>query len=191
MGFAAVQNEWADVDAAPGVTPPDDSRPDITRTFSLTLDRDLRDNYFDPEDGLLHRVIGSVSGGILGGDNDFWKIQAEAQWYRKLRGVTFATRVRVGYERAFGNSESVPDRSRFKLGGPHSVRGYDYQDIGPGDFVLLGNSEMRCPLFWILKGGLFLDAGNAWESFGDVRWKDFSTTSAGADPERAGETDVR
>ena len=68
---------------------------------------------------------------------------------------------------------------------------HDYQDIGPGDFVLLGNTEMRFPLFWIVGGGLFLDGGNAWESVRDVRWQDFRPTSAGDDPERAGETDVR
>ena len=190
-GFITVQNEWADLDADVGVVPPDDSRPDVTRTVLLTLDRDRRDNYFDPESGFLNRVIVSVSGGLLGGDNDFWKVQGESHWYRKASGVTFATRLRVGYERAFGESETVPDRQRFKMGGPNSVRGYDYQDIGPGDFVILANTEMRFPLFWIVGGGLFLDGGNAWESFGDVRWKDFRPTEARGDPERAGETDVR
>jgi outer membrane protein insertion porin family len=190
-GFAAVQNEWADVDAAHGVTPPDDSRPDITRTFSITLDRDRRDNYFDPETGQLHRVIGAVSGGVLGGDNDFWKVQAESHWYRTARRITFAGRLRIGYEQPFGGSDVVPDRQRFKLGGPNTVRGYDFQDIGPGDFLLLGNAEMRFPLFWIVGGAVFLDGGNAWETVGDVRWKDFHPTSPGNDPERAAESDVR
>jgi len=190
-GFVALQNEWADVDAENDVTPPDDSRPDITRTVSFTIDRDGRDNYFDPETGSLSRLTTAVSGGVLGGDNDFWKVQVEGHWYHTTHRLTFANRIRVGYEHAFGNSETVPDRLRFKLGGPNSVRGYDYQDIGPGDFVILGNTEIRFPLFWIVGGGVFLDGGNAWDSIRDVRWSDFNPASAGSDPERAAQTDFR
>jgi outer membrane protein insertion porin family len=190
-GFVAVQNEWADVDAEPGVIPPDGSKPDITRTVSLTLERDHRDNYFDPETGFLHRGTGSVSGGILGGDNSFWNVQVEGQWYRTSHRLTFANRLRVGYERPFGKSETVPDRLRFKLGGPNSVRGYDYQDIGPGDFVILANTEIRFPLFWIVGGGVFLDGGNAWESIGDVRWRDFNPARAEGGPDRARGGDFR
>jgi outer membrane protein assembly factor BamA len=134
----------------------------------------------------------AVSGGLLGGDNDFWKVQGQSDWFRSAWGwLTLAGRLRVGYEQPFGTSETVPDRQRFKLGGPNSVRGYDYQDIGPGDFVILGNVETRFPLVWRFSGALFLDGGNAWEDVGDVRWKDFDPTGTKDDPERAAETEFR
>jgi outer membrane protein insertion porin family len=190
-GWVTLENEWADLDAQPGVELPDDRRPVLTRTISLTGERDRRNDYFDPSRGFLNRLIGSVSGGALGGDNDFWRLTAEAQWFRTVAAVTFAGRLRVGYERPFGESEFVPDRDRFKLGGPTTVRGYDYQEIGPGDLLMLGNVEARVPLFWRLSLGTFLDAGNAWNEAGEVRWKDFRPFDTNDDPDRAGEADVR
>ncbi len=189
--WTALENEWSDIDADEGVEVPGGTDNDLTRTFTLTLDRDRRDDYFDPTRGFLNRIIGSVSGGILGGDNDFWRFQTEANWFRTMRGVTVAGRLRVGYEQPFGESETVPDYLRFKLGGANTVRGYDYQDIGPGDFLLLGNVELRVPFFWIVQGGVFLDGGNAWEDVDEVRWRDFHPTDPGDDPARASEADVR
>jgi len=190
-GWVTLENEWADVDAREGFELPDDRRPVLTRTFSLTTERDRRNDYFDPTRGFLNRVIASFSGGLLGGDNDFWRGQVESQWFRTLRGVTVAGRLRVGYEQPFGESDFVPDRDRFKLGGPSTVRGYDYQEIGPGDFLILGNLETRVPLVWRFSLGVFLDGGNAWEDIGDVRWEDFRTNATKDDPDRAAETEMR
>ncbi|MFN8178733.1 MAG: BamA/TamA family outer membrane protein [bacterium] len=191
-GWATLENEWAKIDLAPGQEPPDAAdRPDQTRTLSLTLERDRRNDYFDPTRGFLNRVIGSVSGGVLGGDNNFWRLQGEPQWFRQAKGLTLAGRLRVGYERPFGSSEFVTDRLRFKLGGPTTVRGYGYQEIGPGDFLILGNFELRFPLFWKLSGGLFLDGGNAWPDVSDVSWKDFRPFGTKDDPDRAKATEVR
>ncbi|HET9886956.1 MAG TPA: BamA/TamA family outer membrane protein, partial [bacterium] len=141
--------------------------------------------------GFLNRFIGSVSGGLLGGDNDFWKTQYESSVYFPYKKVVAAVRVRIGYEQPYGDSERVPDRSRFKIGGASTVRGYREQDIGPGDFLLLGNLELRFPIVWILKGGVFLDAGNAWQDAGDVQWSDFSFLDSKDDPQAAAQHDVR
>ena len=188
--WVGLQNEWADLDADEGVDPPDDEQPDLTRSISFTLDRDRRDDYFDPTGGLRNRILTSVSGGVLGGDNDFWKLQVESSWFR-TRGVTFAGRVRVGYEQPYGQSDAVPDRDRFKLGGAATVRGYRYQDIGPGDFLILANFETRFPLFWLFQGALFADGGNAWPDVDDVRWEDFRVRGHKEDTVRAAETEFR
>jgi outer membrane protein insertion porin family len=190
-GWATLQNEWADTDLGPEIELPDNTQTDVTRTFSLTTERDRRNDFFDPKRGFLHRIIGSVSGGWLGGDNDFWRLQGESQWFRTKRWLTLAGRVRVGYEQPFGDSDFVPDRERFKLGGPTTVRGYSYQEIGGGDFLMLGNFELRFPLFWQFSGGLFLDGGNAWEDVDDVSWDDFRLYDTKDDPVRAAQTDVR
>jgi outer membrane protein insertion porin family len=188
--WVALQNEWADID--PGtVPPPDDAAPDVTRSVSVTLERDRRDDYFEPHKGFLNRVFLRVSGGPLGGDNDFWKTYVESNWFRGVGPFTVAGRVRVGWERPFGRSDAVPDRERFKLGGATSVRGYGEQDIGPGDFLLLGNVEVRFPLVWIIDGGVFLDGGNAWERPADLSLRDFRPTEAKDDPDLAAETEFR
>jgi outer membrane protein insertion porin family len=189
--WVSLENEWADLDAEPDVDPPDDLRPDVTRSFTLTGERDRRDDYFEPDRGFVNRAIGSVSGGILGGDNDFWKTSVESSWYQPIKNVVLAGRVRVGYERPYGQSKRVPDRDRFKIGGATTVRGYREQDIGPGDFLLLGNLEVRFPIVWIVHGGVFLDAGNAWQDADQVGWSDFSILDTKDDPQRAAERDVR
>lgn len=190
-GWATLENEWADLDAQEGFELPDNRRPELTRSFTLTGERDRRNDYFDPTRGFFHRVIGGFSGGPLGGDADFWRGQVESQWFRTASSVTFAGRLRVGYEQPFGPSSFVPDRDRFKLGGPTTVRGYDYQEIGPGDFLLLGNVEVRMPLFWRLSLGTFADGGNAWEDVEDVRAADFRPTDPHDSAVDARENDVR
>ena len=173
------------------MTPPDDEAPDVTRSLALTLERDRRDDYFNPTKGFLNRIYGEVSGGVLGGDNDFWKSFVESNWFRDVGGFTLAGRLRLGIGRTFGNTAEIPDRERFKLGGATSVRGYREQEIGPGDFLILGNVETRFPLFWIIDGGVFLDGGNAWERASDVRLDDFRFHGADDDPAFAAETEVR
>jgi outer membrane protein insertion porin family len=188
--WLTLQNEWADVD--PGVVPPpDNAAPDVTRSVSLTVERDRRDDYFEPRKGFLNRGFVRLSGGPLGGDNDFWKTYVESSWFRKAGTFTLAGRVRVGTEEPFGRSEVIPDRDRFKLGGALSVRGYAEQEIGPGDFLILGNVEARFPIVWVLDGALFLDGGNAWESWSDVRLEDFRMRGTKDDPGLAAETEFR
>jgi len=188
--WVTLQNEWADVD--PGPVPLEDNpAPDVTRSVVLTAERDRRDDYFDPHKGFLHRGIVRLSGGPLGGDNTFWKASAESNWFRRVSLLTLAGRVRVGWERPFGQSDIVPDRDRFKLGGATTVRGYTEQEIGPGDFLILGNFEMRFPIVWLFGGAFFFDGGNAWERASDVRIGDFHLTDSKSDPDLAAETEVR
>ncbi|MCA9751240.1 MAG: BamA/TamA family outer membrane protein, partial [Gemmatimonadetes bacterium] len=180
--WVGLENEWADLDLGTGVAIPDDERPNITRSATFTLDRDHRDNFFEPEEGFRNRLLSSVSGGILGGDNDFWRVQIEASTYRTW-WATLAARVRVGIERPYGASDIVPDQQRFKLGGAASVRGYRYQEIGPGDFMVLANVETRFPLFWLFHGAAFLDGGNAWDRAQDIHWEDFDLNTSADESE--------
>jgi outer membrane protein insertion porin family len=192
-GWVGVESEWANVDAGERASQVTELEltPEVTRTVGVQIDHDRRDHLFNPEHGFLHRFIGSVSGGVLGGDNDFWKTQLESGWFRTIPFGVLAGRLRVGYERPFGDSDLIPDRDRFKLGGESTVRGYKEQDIGPGDFMLLGNIEARIPIFWKFETALFFDGGNAWNSASDVTWEDFRLTESKNDPDRAAETEVR
>jgi outer membrane protein assembly complex protein YaeT len=192
-GWLGVESEWANVDAGERESELAELEltPEVTRTVGTQIDHDRRDHLFNPENGFVHRFIGSVSGGPLGGDNDYWKTQLESGWFRSFPLGVVAGRIRVGYERPFGPSEIVPDRDRFKLGGESTVRGYKEQAIGPGDFMLLGNIEARIPLFWKFETAAFLDGGNAWNRASDVTWEDFRLTESKDDPVRAAETEVR
>jgi outer membrane protein assembly factor BamA len=100
-------------------------------------------------------------------------------YFRPAKGHTIATRVLAGAGFPFGNSVSLPYTKQFFSGGPHSVRSFRIRSIGPGtykpenfdvnsyfdqsgDIRFEGNIEYRFPIVSILKGALFMDAGNIW-----------------------------
>ncbi len=78
----------------------------------------------------------------------------------------------------YGNSSMLPFEKRFYAGGANSVRGWSVRTLGPGsyssrnsvtDFInqcgdirLDLSLEYRAKLFWVMEGGLFVDAGNIW-----------------------------
>jgi outer membrane protein insertion porin family len=134
--------------------------------------------------------------------NVFYKLVF--QWARHqpfflAKKWTLASRFRVSGMLEFGGRkdiEYIPTTERYYLGGASTVRGYAEQSIGRqkvlynpdgtiedvipigGKYVLLGNVELRIPLFWLFMGEIFTDAGNLWE---EIDLKSFSLkVSSGA-----------
>lgn len=96
---------------------------------------------------------------------------------------TIAARIFAGYGLAYGNSDVVPFIKQYYAGGPYSVRAFRIRSLGPGTYNaeqdtntsgnffdktgnirLEANLEYRFPLFSYLKGAVFADAGNIWNS---------------------------
>lgn len=90
-----------------------------------------------------------------------------------------ALRVYTGIGKAYGNSSTLPYIKQFFSGGPNSIRAFQINSLGPGnyfknnenvssflelggDIKLEANAEYRFNLVSILKGALFIDAGNVW-----------------------------
>ncbi len=114
--------------------------------------------------------------------SQFVKGQVQLVWNRRLiRGSDqwLVSRILVGAEHAYGNSEHVPYSEQFYIGGANSIRAFTVRSLGPGSyraprdqvngyfdqtgtFKLELNTEYRFPIVSILHGALFLDAGNVW-----------------------------
>lgn len=112
--------------------------------------------------------------------SQFVKVQGQVVWMRNLGDVSeLATRVFVGAAHAYGNSEEVPYREQFYVGGSNSVRAFAVRSLGPGGyppdtigrysyydqtgtFKFEANAEYRFPILGYFKGAVFLDAGNIW-----------------------------
>ncbi|MFD2551473.1 BamA/TamA family outer membrane protein [Bizionia sediminis] len=92
-----------------------------------------------------------------------------------------AARLFGGYGLAFGNSDVVPFVKQYYSGGPYSVRAFNIRSLGPGTYNsdtsqnsvffdktgnirLEANLEYRFPIISFLKGAVFADAGNIWNS---------------------------
>lgn len=97
---------------------------------------------------------------------------------------TIAARIFAGYGCAYGNSDVVPFVKQYYAGGPYSVRSFRIRSLGPGTYNadedpnntsdsffdktgnirLEANLEYRFPIVSFLKGAVFADAGNIWNS---------------------------
>lgn len=91
---------------------------------------------------------------------------------------TLAFHIGAGIGVPYANSSMIPFEKRFYAGGANGVRGWSVRTLGPGrfdsknsvtDFInqcgdirLDLSLEYRAKLFWVIEGGLFIDAGNIW-----------------------------
>lgn len=177
-----------------------------TRSLDFLLERDRRDNPFDPTVGSFQSLFSEVAGGALGGTSDFFKLSLSSSWYQMFGNLVLATRVRGGWIHVFAGGDGattldqVPYEDRFRAGGAVTVRGYPEDSLGPqiltpgqqdpatlrGLFVLIGNVEVRFPLAWRFSGAVFLDGGNVWEEADDLSLANFFP-----DPNDASIEDVR
>ncbi len=62
------------------------------------------------------------------------------------------------------NFAEMPLSQRFFAGGAQSLRGFDYQSLGPGRYLALGGIEWQHRLFCKIYGTVFYNAGNAVEN---------------------------
>lgn len=108
------------------------------------------------------------------------KFDYDVRLYKKIKKqsqIIFRLYNGIGY--AYGNSTQLPYIKMFFSGGPNSVRAFRVRSIGPGSYVPTGdaaqnywdqmgdikieaNVEYRFPIYSIIKGAWFIDAGNVW-----------------------------
>lgn len=112
--------------------------------------------------------------------SQFAKTESDFRHYLKLSdNAQIASRVIVGAGIPYGNSDVLPFIRQFFIGGTNSIRAFRARSIGPGsyfspsnpnsflpdqsgDLKLELNTEYRAKLFSIVRGALFVDAGNIW-----------------------------
>lgn len=110
------------------------------------------------------------------------KVDLDLRYHFKFgKEQLIATRLFGGYGYAYGNSNIVPYVKQYYSGGPYSVRAFRIRSLGPGTYNdennpdtnffdqtgnirLEANIEYRFPIISFLKGAVFADAGNIWNS---------------------------
>ncbi|TYB35634.1 MAG: outer membrane protein assembly factor BamA, partial [Flexistipes sinusarabici] len=127
---------------------------------------------------------------FFGGTTNFYKIEAKStQYYPMWWKFVGMLNGEVGYGESL-NNDRLPVDERYRLGGMHSVRGYDYGDISPvdeegyeygGNKYLLFNAELIFPLSEAanLDGVVFFDAGQAYDSNEDFFSRDLQRSIGG------------
>ncbi|GAB4375231.1 MAG: hypothetical protein Kow0042_20480 [Calditrichia bacterium] len=158
---------------------------DFIYSIGSTLIRDKRDNYLNPQEGSVlqtslkfaySRSRDDQTGTISLNRFIKWGIQWNRyQKFPLIRNWIFATRIRSGNIFELGERTVIPLVERYFLGGASTVRGYPEQLLGPivytsqqkpqaigGKLLVLGNLELRFPIFWLFWGEIFTDFGNVW-----------------------------
>ena len=92
-----------------------------------------------------------------------------------------ASRIIIGAGYAYVDSTTLPYIKQYSIGGSNSIRAFPARSVGPGtynvrtqnpsstqfidqrgDLKLEANTEFRFDITKMLKGAIFLDAGNIW-----------------------------
>ena len=167
----------------------------LRRKIRIYGERDTRDNIFVPEHGSYSFVGVEYVGGILGGDFGYRKAQFSWSRYQILTGQNIvASRISVGWLDDMGKDDRSSVEDRFLIGGGTTIRGYAENGLGPiftaaddpgeklgrpkgGRYLILGNMEIRRPLFWRFGGTVFIDAGNTYFDLDDFTLLSVAFTS--------------
>lgn len=153
-----------------------------TSYYTAILQTDLSGNVISLFKGLL--PTGSSGQSLLLGAPFSQYAKVELQLARCYRfGLddeqAIAVRLLGGIGQAYGNSTALPYEKQFYAGGASSMRGWQTRSLGPGwspldktfsipsqtgDFKLEADIEYRFPMFWLLEGAVFAEAGNVWDT---------------------------
>ena len=144
--------------------------------IGLNLTRDVRDNFFNATQGSRISLDTEIAG--VGGNTDYYRgIFSSDLYYNPWFNNVFVVSFRTGAIKEYGSSDDVPIFERFFLGGPWSIRGFDYRDIGPhdnqgepmgGKFMYYGTFEYVVPLVEQFRLATFYDYGNLYPNYNDV-----------------------
>ena len=148
-------------------------------SIRLSWTYDSRVRYLNPTGGILNAWTLEYAGFPLQSETSFIKTTTDTRYYQKLiGGLVWATALRFGITNGLRSNRRAELISfeRFWAGGGTTVRGYAERSLGPedstgthrGDVQFIFNTELRFPIYWIVRGALFFDTGNVWNKFSDI-----------------------
>jgi outer membrane protein insertion porin family len=149
-------------------------------TAGTSIAYDTRNSVKLPNKGQRSELIAQLTGGPLGGDFGYYRLEAHtAHYFRGLSpGHILELGGVAGVVDEFDNAPDVPFFERYFLGGPNSLRGYKYRYVSPrqvpnipdnepigGDTYWFGSAEYSIPIFEQEHGvgvrvALFYDIGS-------------------------------
>ena len=109
------------------------------RALRLTYSLSDLDNPWHPRKGYNFSAFGELAGGLLGANEDFWKIGLTAEFYRPFftdsldRKHVIYTKLVGRHADTFGSTKDLFPSERFFMGGS-TLRGFDQRHAGPSQF---------------------------------------------------------
>ncbi len=145
---------------------------------SVSLAKDTRNRRIFADSGHLNSIYMEVHGGDL----DYYKARYRHQTAYTLSDLfTLAFKGRVGYGDGYSDTEDLPIFERFTAGGVRSLRGYEFNSLGPldsngdpfgGKLQVITTTELLFPLEYLgssetFRLGVYFDAGNVFADSND------------------------
>lgn len=146
-----------------------------TYRISASWERDTRNRYFLADRGTLQSVSTEVS--VPPSDLTYYTVGFRHQWlYPLTQEYTLLMEGNVAYGDGFGDTAQLPFFENFYAGGPHTVRGFRQNTLGPldstglpfgGHLKVVGNAEVILPVPFTknaksVRTSAFFDIGNVY-----------------------------
>lgn len=133
---------------------------------------------FLPTEGIRHRVSADLA--IPGSDLEYYSLNYLGESFTplsKTRDVSLALKTNLGYGSGYGDSNGLPFLKNFFAGGIRSVRGFEYNSLGPrdedseqigGNVLVTGSVSLQFPLPGVKETdqtriSVFTDAGQVYD----------------------------
>ncbi len=183
--------DWANVYDVVSDAP---DAPEPSTSFNLFVRpqvvRDTRRNKLYPTQGSYGELRFGLSNEAWASDDDLFVSQFKWQDYHTFEpGVTIASRIWLDHVEPYGRTDRVPTTYLLFCGGNNTVRGFARDALGPTDVNgvpkggttrIVGNMEVRFPIYRLIHGVAFVDVGSLTEGFGDIELDTFRwSTGAG------------
>jgi outer membrane protein insertion porin family/translocation and assembly module TamA len=146
--------------------------------LEMGVRRITADSLVEPTKGTWLEASVETASSWLGSQKDYVRWTIDGRAFLPVGPTVIAGRVLLGSITGFSRTsgDELPVTKLFYAGGSGTVRGYDYQHLGPddapgraigGESLLTGSLEWRFPIWRELRGATFLDAGqlsrDAWD----------------------------
>ena len=155
------------------------------RSITQIFTRDSRNSAEFPTAGSLNSISTEYSGGILGGEQDYFKTIFISEWYTTLPfGFVLYSHNKYGLLESISDNSIILYGEYFYMGGSglsfaEGLRGYDDGQVGPltnsgspigGKTMAKNTLELRFQIVPnpTIFGLLFAEGGNVWETLGET-----------------------
>ncbi|MBI3884676.1 MAG: outer membrane protein assembly factor BamA [Opitutae bacterium] len=102
--------------------------------LGFSLLRDTRDKIVNTTSGNRMEFITEVAGGPLSGDVNYYRLETKGSQFLpvfEFQQQVIAFIGRAGVVENFGKSRAVPFFDQYFLGGPQTLRGFEFREVGP------------------------------------------------------------
>ena len=172
-----------DVDASAPLSIQNEKGNSLLSKAGISLAYDTRNSTMLPDKGQRTELSADLASSP--GDHDFYKVELKTSWYLSvpkdpLKGI-LELNARAGVADSF--SGGVPFYERYYLGGMYSLRGFDYRDVSPREYLTtngvptaalgtepvggntywFGSAEYSIPVIERVRLAMFYDIGNVYQ----------------------------